>query len=50
VYCPALSIFSLVSDAYAASLPKTARGDVRALMRIDDGWFRRVTEEFPIMP
>jgi hypothetical protein len=30
-------------------LPKTARGDVRALMRIDDRWFRRVTEDFLVM-
>jgi hypothetical protein len=30
-------------------LPKTARGDVRALMRIDDSWFRRVTEDFLVM-
>ena len=30
-------------------LPKTARGDVRALMRIDDSWFRRVTENFLVM-
>ena len=30
-------------------LPKTARGDVRALMRIDDRWFRKVTEDFLVM-
>jgi len=30
-------------------LPKTARGDIRALMRIGDRWFRRVTEDFLIM-
>jgi hypothetical protein len=30
-------------------LPKTARGDVRALMKIDDRWFRRVTENFLVM-
>jgi hypothetical protein len=30
-------------------LPKTARGDVRALMRIEDKWFRRVTEDFLVM-
>jgi len=30
-------------------LPKTARGDIRALMRIDDRWFRRVTENFLVM-
>jgi len=30
-------------------LPKTARGDVRALMRIDDRWFRRVTEDFLVL-
>jgi len=30
-------------------LPKTARGDVRALMRIGDRWFRRVTEDFLVL-
>jgi hypothetical protein len=30
-------------------LPKTTRGDVRALMNIEDRWFRRVTEEFLVM-
>jgi hypothetical protein len=30
-------------------LPKTTRGDIRALMRIEDRWFRRVTENFLVM-
>jgi len=30
-------------------LPKTARGDIKALMKIEDRWFRRVTEEFLVM-
>jgi len=30
-------------------LPKTARGDVKALMAIDGKWFRRVTEDFLVM-
>jgi len=30
-------------------LRKTARGDVRALMRIGDRWFRRVTEDFLVL-
>jgi len=30
-------------------LPKTTRGDVRALMNIEDRWFRRVAEEFLVM-
>jgi hypothetical protein len=30
-------------------LPKTARGDIKALMRIGDSWFRRVTENFLVM-
>jgi len=36
-------------DTIELKLPKTARGDVRALMRIGDRWFRRVTEEFLLM-
>jgi hypothetical protein len=27
-------------------LPKSARGDIRALMSIEERWFRRVTEDF----
>jgi hypothetical protein len=27
-------------------LPKSARGDIRALMKIEERWFRRVTEDF----
>jgi hypothetical protein len=42
--------YYLVGYPYIVVCPKTARGDVRALMRIGDRWFRRVTEEFPIMP
>jgi len=30
-------------------LPKTARGDIKALMAIDGKWFRRVTEDFLVM-
>jgi len=30
-------------------LPKTERGDVKALMAIDGKWFRRVTEDFLVM-
>jgi len=30
-------------------LPKTARGDIRALMSIEQKWFRRVTEDFLVM-
>jgi len=30
-------------------LPKTARGDVKALMAIEQKWFRRVTEDFLVM-
>jgi hypothetical protein len=30
-------------------LPKTARGDIKALMNIEEGWFRRVTEDFLVM-
>jgi hypothetical protein len=30
-------------------LPKSARGDIKALMNIEEGWFRRVTEDFLVM-
>jgi len=30
-------------------LPKTARGDIKALMKIGDRWFRRATEDFLVM-
>jgi hypothetical protein len=30
-------------------LPKTARGDIRGLMSIEERWFRRVTEDFLIL-
>jgi hypothetical protein len=30
-------------------LPRTARGDIRALMKIGERWFRRVTEDFLVM-
>jgi hypothetical protein len=30
-------------------LPKSSRGDIRALMSIEEGWFRGVTEDFLVM-
>jgi hypothetical protein len=30
-------------------LPKTARGDIKALMSIEERWFRRVTEDFLVL-
>jgi hypothetical protein len=30
-------------------LPKTTRGDIKALMSIEERWFRRVTEDFLVM-
>jgi hypothetical protein len=30
-------------------LPKSARGDIKALMSIEERWFRRVTEDFLIL-
>jgi hypothetical protein len=30
-------------------LPKSARGDIRALMKIGERWFRRVTGDFLVM-
>jgi hypothetical protein len=30
-------------------LPKSARGDIKALMSIEERWFRRVTEDFLVL-
>jgi hypothetical protein len=30
-------------------LPKTARGDMKAFMNIEEGWFRKVTGDFLVM-
>jgi len=30
-------------------LPKTARGDIKSLMSIEDRWFKRVTEDFLVL-
>jgi hypothetical protein len=30
-------------------LPKSSRGDIRALMSVEERWFRRVTEDFLVM-
>jgi hypothetical protein len=30
-------------------LPTSARGDIKALMNIEEGWFRRVTEDFLVL-
>jgi hypothetical protein len=46
-YLRRLTLIEKVREEF--KLPKTARGDVRALMKIEDRWFRRVTEEFLVM-
>jgi hypothetical protein len=30
-------------------LPRSARGDIKTLMNIEERWFRRVTEDFIVM-
>jgi hypothetical protein len=30
-------------------LPKTARGDIKALMSVEERWFRRITGDFLVM-
>jgi hypothetical protein len=30
-------------------LPKSARGDIKTLMSIEERWFRRVTEDFLVL-
>jgi hypothetical protein len=42
--------FTLIEKARRElRLPKNARWDIRALMNIEEGWFRRVTEDFLVM-
>jgi hypothetical protein len=42
--------FTLIEKARRElRLPKNARGDIRALMKIGERWFRRVTEDFLVM-
>jgi DNA-directed RNA polymerase subunit N (RpoN/RPB10) len=48
VYClRRLTLLSKVREEL--KLPKTARGDIKALMSIEEKWFRRVTEDFLVM-
>jgi hypothetical protein len=42
--------FTLIEKARRElRLPKNARGDIRALMSVEEGCFRRVTEDFLVM-
>jgi len=46
-YLRRLTLIKKIREEF--KLPKTARGDIKALMRIEDRWFRRVTEDFLVM-
>jgi len=46
-YLRRLTLFKKVREEH--KLPKTARGDIKALMSIEERWFRRVTEDFLVM-
>jgi hypothetical protein len=46
-YLRRLTLIKKIREEF--KLPKTARGDVRALMRIGDRWFRKVTEDFLVL-
>jgi hypothetical protein len=45
-----LKRFTLIEKARRElRLPKNARGDIRALMSVEERWFRRVTEDFLVL-
>jgi hypothetical protein len=46
-YLRRLTLLSKVREEL--KLPKSARGDIKALMSIEERWFRRVTEDFLVM-
>jgi hypothetical protein len=46
-YLRRLTLIEKIRREY--KLPKSARGDIRALMSIEERWFRRVTEDFLVM-
>jgi hypothetical protein len=46
-YLRRLSLLKKVRGEFR--LPKSARGDIKALMNIEEGWFRRVTEDFLVL-
>jgi hypothetical protein len=46
-YLRRLTLFKKVRGEH--KLPKSARGDIKALMSIEEMWFRRVTEDFLVM-
>jgi len=46
-YLRRLTLLSKVREEL--KLPKSSRGDIKALMSIEERWFRRVTEDFLVM-
>jgi hypothetical protein len=46
-YLRRLTLFKKVRGEH--KLPKNTRGDIRALMKIGERWFRRVTEDFLVL-
>jgi hypothetical protein len=46
-YLRRLTLFEKMRGEH--KLPKSARGDIKALMSIEEMWFRRVTEDFLVM-
>jgi hypothetical protein len=46
-YLRRLTLFKKVRGEH--KLPKSARGDIKTLMSIEERWFRRVTEDFLVM-
>jgi hypothetical protein len=46
-YLRRLSLLKKVRGEFR--LPKSARRDIKALMNIEEGWFRRVTKDFLVL-
>jgi hypothetical protein len=46
-YLRRLTLLKKMRSKY--KLPKSARGDIKTLMNIEERWFRRVTEDFLVM-
>jgi hypothetical protein len=46
-YLRRLTLIEKIRREY--KLPRSARGDITTLMNIEEGWFRRVTENFLVM-
>jgi hypothetical protein len=46
-YLRRLTLIKKIRREY--KLPRSAKGDIKALMSIEERWFRRVTEDFLVV-